>query len=143
MSRKYVIDTSVWISHLLLPGSIPSRAVQLAEDTGGILVSPALVLELQQVLCRPKFQRYITQQRVSDFLKYLVEFSAYADVTVSVDDCRDPNDNQILALALSGGAGHIITGDADLLCLHPYQGIAIVTPRQFVEERVEGEGAGP
>jgi len=35
-------------------------------------------------------------------------------------------------LAVSGKASHIITGDGDLLALHPFRGVAIVTPQTFL-----------
>jgi predicted nucleic acid-binding protein len=38
-----------------------------------------------------------------------------------------------LELALSGKADAIITSDADLLVLHPYLGISIITPKYFIE----------
>jgi len=53
-------------------------------------------------------------------------------VLESVTDCRDPDDNKFLELALSGKADLIITGDADLLSLHPWRGIAILSPADYL-----------
>jgi predicted nucleic acid-binding protein len=50
-----------------------------------------------------------------------------------VADCRDPKDDKFLSLALAAGADCIVSSDADLLALHPYRGIAIVTPAVFLE----------
>ena len=36
--------------------------------------------------------------------------------------------------AVSGGATHIISGDNDLLALHPFRGVAIVSPQDFLTE---------
>ncbi len=49
-----------------------------------------------------------------------------------VKECRDPNDDKFSALALSGKASNVVSGDADLLALHPFRGIAIVTPQRFL-----------
>jgi predicted nucleic acid-binding protein len=49
-----------------------------------------------------------------------------------ITDCRDPKDNKFLELAIDGNADYIITGDPDLLILHSYRGISIVTPSQFL-----------
>ena len=46
--------------------------------------------------------------------------------------CRDPDDDNVLALAVSGECDCIITGDKDLLVLKAYEGIAILTPREFI-----------
>ncbi len=51
----------------------------------------------------------------------------------SIDECRDPKDNMLLELALSGHADLIVTGDIDLLCLHPWRGIAILSPAAYLE----------
>ena len=45
-----------------------------------------------------------------------------------------PKDNKFLELAISGGATHLVTGDDDLLVLHPFRGVAIVTPQEFLDE---------
>lgn len=45
--------------------------------------------------------------------------------------CRDPDDDQVIVGALAGGADAVITGDKDLLVLHPFRGIAMLRPRDF------------
>ena len=45
---------------------------------------------------------------------------------------RDPDDDAILACALEAQAQAVITGDRDLLVLHPFRGIAILTPAEFL-----------
>ena len=60
-----------------------------------------------------------------------------ARVTETVSECRDPKDNKYLALAHEAQAACIVTGDKDLLDLHPYRGIAILTPRQFFDASPE------
>ena len=55
------------------------------------------------------------------------------NITEKIDICREPKDNKFLELAISGNATHIITGDKDLLEFHPFRGIPILTPKQFLE----------
>ena len=45
--------------------------------------------------------------------------------------CRDPDDDRVLALALAFSADALVTGDEDLLVLHPWRSIPIVRPRDF------------
>ena len=55
------------------------------------------------------------------------------DIDQTIKECRDPKDDTILEVAINGKATHIITGDQDLLELHPFRGVAILTPKQFLE----------
>ena len=48
--------------------------------------------------------------------------------------CRDANDIRFLALADAAHADVIVSSDQDLLVLHPWRGIAILTPAQFLEK---------
>lgn len=47
--------------------------------------------------------------------------------------CRDPKDDKFLELAIDGRADAIVTGDQDLLVLHPFRGIAVLTPAEYLE----------
>ncbi|WP_243147552.1 putative toxin-antitoxin system toxin component, PIN family [Scytonema sp. UIC 10036] len=60
----------------------------------------------------------------------------FVEITENIDICRDPKDNKYLELALSGQATCIISGDNDLLVLHPFQEISILTIQEFLELEV-------
>jgi predicted nucleic acid-binding protein len=55
------------------------------------------------------------------------------EATETISTCRDPNDNHILELAVSGKADVIVTGDTDILVLHPFQGIAVLNPQGYLK----------
>jgi putative PIN family toxin of toxin-antitoxin system len=69
-----------------------------------------------------------------EFLAVLLRGARLVEVTVHVVECRDPRDNKFLELAISGNAECIVSGDQDLLVLHPFRGISIVKPRDFLDE---------
>ena len=48
--------------------------------------------------------------------------------------CRDPDDDIVLACALAANVSMIVTGDNDLLVLHPWQGIEIVKPAEALQQ---------
>jgi predicted nucleic acid-binding protein len=56
------------------------------------------------------------------------------DVTEKINLCRDPADDKFLELAVSGQAAILLTGDVDLLMLHPWRDVQILTPRQFIAD---------
>jgi putative PIN family toxin of toxin-antitoxin system len=85
-------------------------------------------------LRRPKFNAYFAEEQRLEFVAALLQETQIIPITTTIVECRDPKDNKFLELAVSGGATHLITGDGDLLELHPFRGIAIVTPQSFLTE---------
>jgi len=51
---------------------------------------------------------------------------------IEITDCRDPKDNKFLELAVTANASCIITGDDDLLVLHPFRNIPILNASDFL-----------
>ncbi len=131
---RFVFDTSAIISAALLKRSVSRKAFDKALDEGELLVSAETVDELNQVLGRVDFTKYVTEDERLEFLAVLLREATFVEVTVYVGECRDPSDNKFLELAVSGAAVCIVSGDQDLLVLHPFRGIPIVTPRGFFDE---------
>ena len=95
--------------------------------------------KLDQVLKREGFDRYVTEQERMEFLAVLLREATLIQVDVHIGACRDPKDNKFLELAVSGQADCIVRGDQDMLVLHPFHGMPIVTPRGFVDEEWKKE----
>ncbi|BAY06468.1 putative toxin-antitoxin system toxin component, PIN family [Anabaena cylindrica FACHB-243] len=55
------------------------------------------------------------------------------EIVQRIKECRDPKDDKFLEVAINGNATHITTGDKDLLELHPFRGVDIITATQFLE----------
>ena len=132
MPERIVVDTNALVSRLLLPRSIPAKAVRKVTDTGQLLVSNATLTELAEVLARPKFASYVSIQDRQQFIRLLGRVAEIVPVTHTIRASRDPEDDKFLELAVNGGANVIITGDKDLLALVPFRKIAIVTPAQYL-----------
>jgi putative PIN family toxin of toxin-antitoxin system len=133
MNRRFVLDTNILISAVLWPNSKPTIAFKKAQQLGIIIVSSATWQELETVLFRPKFDRYITFEERQQFLLDLSQtVDLILETSFVTDICRDSKDNKYLELAVNGKAECIITGDQDLLILHPFQSISIVTVNDFL-----------
>jgi len=130
---RFVLDTNVLVSALLLPESVPRRAFDRALDHGKVLLSLDVLNELNEVLGRKQFRKYVDDEDIRQFLASLVGAAEWVEVTGQITTCRDPKDNKFIELAVSGRATHLISGDADLLSLSPFQGIPILTPQVFLE----------
>jgi putative PIN family toxin of toxin-antitoxin system len=132
--RRIVIDTNVYVSHILNPGSTPSRALLKAQQSADILISKVIFDELAEVITRSKFDRYFSIAVRQTSLDELFAAAILFEPETSLIACRDPKDDKFLELAVDGHADLILTGDHDLLALHPFRGIAIVTPMQYLAE---------
>ena len=62
----------------------------------------------------------------------MILFGREIEIVERVTACRDPDDDMFLEVAVNGRATHIVTGDKDLLALHPFRGIPILTPADFL-----------
>ena len=87
---------------------------------------------LADVLARPKFDRYVTIEDRQQFLRLLGRVAELVPVGYRVQICRDRDDDKFLELAINGEADLIVTGDDDLLALHPFHRIPIVTPPAYL-----------
>ncbi len=130
--HRFVLDTSTLVGAALFEGSIPDHAVRRAFALGDVLLSAETLSEAADVLRRPKFDNYVSLAVREEFLVSYVERSKWVEVTETIKVCRDPKDDMFLALAVSGKAQAIVSGDQDLLVLDPFRGASILTPAAFL-----------
>ncbi|MGO8756489.1 MAG: putative toxin-antitoxin system toxin component, PIN family [Terracidiphilus sp.] len=129
--ERLVLDTNVVVSGLLFPNSVPARAL-LKAQRGTVLVSEATQLELIQVMSRNRFDRYVERRIRKRLTAQYVAAAVLVDISSAIPACRDPRDDKFLEVAVHGRADLIVTGDADLLALHPFRGIQILTPADYL-----------
>ena len=132
MSEVWVFDANTVVSAALSPGGVPRRALALARSRGLIALSAAVYQEIAEVLARPKFARVLTEDRRQEALELLSAAALWVEPTIPVRDCRDSKDNRYLELALAARATAIVSGDEDLLVLHPWRGIRVLRPAAFL-----------
>jgi len=126
---RAVVDTNVYVSALVFGGK-PAAVLQLAESGAfQLVVSATIKTELVDTLTA-KFEWSI--DRAEQVSSELWDEAYWVVPQETVQVSRDPDDDSILACALEARAEFVITGDQDLLVLHPFRGIAIVTPAEFI-----------
>ncbi len=118
---------------MLFDGSKPSKAFDIGITQGALLFSLPTLAELEEVLWRNKFDRYISHEERKQFLTSLILHSTPIETNETISECRDPKDNKFLELAVCGKADFIISGDEDLLVLNPFRNIQIITPDSFLK----------
>jgi putative PIN family toxin of toxin-antitoxin system len=134
--ERVVFDTSTLVGAVIRPESIPWQALRRAFLSSEVCATAETLAEMEEVLERSKFDRYLdrpTRRAAAEQIRRDCRMFVM-DRVDAAPPCRDPRDNKFLALALVADAGAIISSDEDLLTLHPWRGIRVLTPTQFLAE---------
>lgn len=128
---RAVLDTNVLLSGLLWHGAPHALFEQVRAGGLTLVMSPSLFIEFCGVARRAKFQAAMVRSGTSTDmlvreLHRLAEFVEPGRLPGPVS--RDPDDDLVLAAAVTGQVDFIVSGDRDLLVLESYAGIPIVTP---------------
>ena len=131
---RVVIDTGVLISALLAEFSIPAAVVKRVLFQGTVLATTETMAELREVLQRKKFDPYVPLIDRMEFVERIAALVQVVSPSEKIRACRDPKDDCMLEAAIAGSPSCIVTGDSDLLALHPFRGVPILSPSQFLEQ---------
>jgi putative PIN family toxin of toxin-antitoxin system len=128
---RVVLDTNVYVSAILF-GGLPELPIRLAgRGSITLLVSDAIIAELIGVVIR-KFGW--PPDRIIEIEQEIRRLGEVVSITSDINAVSsDDADNRILECAVDGRADLIVSGDHHLLALGSYQGIRVVSPRDFAE----------
>ena len=133
---RLVADTNVLISAALRSDTPPRQVLDVVRNAGGVLVfSDETFTEVYDRLLKPKFDQYVTRESRAAFLSQLIAVSEWVSISRATLGCRDPDDDKLLETALAGDATCLVTGDRDLLEMHPFRGVPILDAATFVVSR--------
>ena len=131
MSIRALYDTNVIVSGILSKGTPRSLMDAAIRGDVDLVSSPHLLRELEELLARKFGFSEASAATIRQEMEQLAEVVVPEQVPRV---CRDPDDDQVLAMGLAGGVGYIVTGDGDLLVLDSFEGIQIVQPAAFAAE---------
>lgn len=125
-----VIDSNVYISafathgicHLLLENCIVNHR---------IFISEFIIREVKEKLTRKIKLPVDTVNEIIDYLRCQAVLAIPLEKVAGIS--RDPDDDNIIALAVTVKADYVVSGDKDLLDLKDYRSIPIVSPKNFSE----------
>lgn len=129
-----VVDPGVLIAARLSSKGAPSELIRrwLAGELE-LVVSPQLLDELQKVLDREKFRRWLTKEESTAYVQFLRSHARLVpDPAAEHGHSRDPDDDYLVTLARSARASVLVSGDSDLTGIatpHP----RVLTPRELIE----------
>jgi len=131
---RIVLDPNVLISALLSPKG-PSAEILGAwvAERFELVVSETLLAELDRVLARPKFQRWVSESERLEFVAELARSATVvADPPAPSSLSPDPADDYLIALAQAAGAAYLVSGDRHLTGLVD-PSPPILPPRDFLD----------
>lgn len=131
---RAVIDPGVLVSAAISPGGVCGQILRLViDETITLLASPAVLVELADVLSRPKFRRYLSINEVNEFVTLVMGVAdIHTDPPVGGAYTDDPDDDYLIALAQSTTADYLIASDKHLLSLANAE-VSVLSPREFLE----------
>ena len=131
---RIVIDSNIFVSSFFWGGN-PRRIIdRVIDGLDELYISDEILKEILEVMSRKKFD--LELQKVMDYISIIDQ---YANKVVPKENIeiisRDKDDNKIIYCGLIGKVDCIITGDNDLLILKEYNGIKIMTPKEYLESQ--------
>ncbi|MBU0705106.1 MAG: putative toxin-antitoxin system toxin component, PIN family [Chloroflexi bacterium] len=133
---RAVVDTNTLISGLISPLGAPAKIIRhWRQGDFLLLTSPVLLAELRRVLEYPRiFDRLgWSDKERAQFVESVETLALVTPGTLTLPGVtRDPKDDPVVACAVEGRAGCIVSGDQDLLVLGAYRQVRMVTPREFL-----------
>jgi len=126
-----VADTNVYISAFNFGGPPLEILILAIRREIALFVSPSILKEIEGVLLR-RFGWPAEQAR--EVLGTIREFTRSMDPKEKIDALKeDESDNRILECAVEAKVHVIITGDKHVQALGTFRGIAIMSPREFLD----------
>ncbi|MTV39577.1 putative toxin-antitoxin system toxin component, PIN family [Duganella radicis] len=127
-----VFDTNALISAAIIPDSVSRKALLQAVERYQLVHSEETWAEFAEVIARKKFDRYFPDASRIEFMLMMARSSKFLNVSITISDCADPKDNKFLELAMEAESPIIVSGDNHLLDMHPYRGISVLAPAEFL-----------
>ncbi len=105
---RVVIDTNIWIS-FLIGKTLAGLSDAIINDNVRIIFSKELFDELIEVLQRPKFKKYFSEENIKELISLLNSKTEQVEIREYFNNCRDSKDNFLLDLCVSGNVDYLIT----------------------------------
>ena len=131
---RVTLDTNVLASGLTRDGSAVAEIIRHWRSGAIVLVTSAHILEeLTRAFANPYFGSNISMDQAQALLRLVETKAVVVELSVEVQGvATHPEDDKVLATALSGASEVLCTGDKQLLKLGAFQGVEILSPRDLL-----------
>lgn len=129
---KIVIDTNVLISGVFF-GGFPRKVIEAAvRNRINVFASVEIIEEYNEIVDEMASRKQGKMN--SSILSLFIASINIIEPTSELHVCRDPDDDKFIECAVDSHALYIVSGDNDLLTIHRYEDIEIITSRDFCEK---------
>jgi len=134
---RAVIDANQFASALIKPGSNPAKVLDCLKDNKfQLVISESIVEEIKRILLYPKLKKIhgLEAEEIETFLDDLAAFAFFTPEELELTAIpEDPSDDKYIICAIEGNAEYIISGDNHLISLGNWEGIRVITARDFLD----------
>ena len=104
------------------------------ESAFEVIISSAIISEVERALMKPYFRRRVSLTEARQLSRLMARRARLVEITEEVSDVASASqDDLIIATAVSGRAGYLVTGDRALRAVGRYADVTFVTPREFLD----------
>ena len=129
---RILIDTNILISGLFFHGLPNQLLKEIDFEKFQVCINDEIFdeyrMQIDKKVLKPKYR--LDRELRKKFFSNLHSFEIKSDLQV----CRDPKDDKFLNCAIDAKAIYIVSGDNDLLTIKNFEGIEIVTAREFYDK---------
>lgn len=132
IKMKILIDTNIIISGLFFHGLPKELLRKIDFKKFCVCVNEEIITEYEEQIQKKLLKsKYILNEELFEkFFRDLQSFEIKSDLKI----CRDPKDDKFINCAIDAKAIYIVSGDNDLLTIKNFEGIEIVTAREFYDK---------
>ena len=129
---KIVLDANIFISSFFWGGNPRLVVERVIAGMDELFITKEIMKEIEDVIGRPKF--HAENDKISYFINSIEEIGNQISTKKHIKNgSRDKNDNKYIECGITANADYIISGDIHLLELKEYNGIKIVTAKNYLE----------
>ena len=133
-NEVFILDSNIWISYVITK-RLDTLVTRIYHYHLTVLTSQPLIAEIQEVLSRPKFKKYLKHPDIKELIAIHLKLCRFVDTDESTNQLTDPKDNFLLNLYNKGKATIIVSGDKEFLQEASELNYRVMTLKEFESKK--------
>jgi len=129
-NEVFILDSNIWISSVITK-RLDKLVTLIYSHQLTVLTCHPLISEIQEVLSRPKFKKYLKHSDIKELIAIHIKLCRIVDTDETTNQLTDPKDNFLLNLYNTGKATVIVSGDKEFLHEASELNYRVMTLKEF------------